>query len=94
MSDSNGQQGFINKVIKAASENPEFRTMFLADPKKVLEDKLNIKLPEDFEIVVHQDTAAKLNITLPYHSEELTDVELSAVSGGVCWAEFASCMCT
>jgi hypothetical protein len=87
---------FINKIISAAQEKPEFRKLLLDDPKKVFENKFNFKLPENFEIVVHEDTANKLNIVLPHTSEELTEVELSAVSGGICWTDpdSTSCQCT
>jgi hypothetical protein len=94
MADLSEKQEFIKDVIAATQKNPEFRELLLKNPKKILEERLKFSLPEDFEVVVHQDTAAKLNIVLPYASEELTEVELAAVSGGaVCWGE-PSCMCT
>jgi len=75
----------ISKMISAAMESPELKAKLIENPKGVLEFMTNFKLPEDFEIVVHEDTPNKLNIVLPSNIEELSELELSAVSGGVCW---------
>jgi len=75
----------IDRILKAAQESPEFREKLISNPKNIFELQSKFKLPEDFEIVVHEDTPNKLNIVLPSNVEELSEVELSAVSGGVCW---------
>jgi len=84
------KQEFLAKILKAASENPEFKEKLLQNPKAVIETMANFQLPDDFEIIVHQDTPTKLNIVLPVTSDELSEVELSAVAGGVCWTD---CSC-
>ncbi len=75
----------IGRILKAAQDSPEFREKLIANPKSIFELQTNFKLPDDFEIIVHEDTPNKLNIVLPQKSEELSEVELSAVSGGLCW---------
>jgi len=75
----------ISRILKAAQESPEFREKLIANPKSIFENQSKFKLPEDFEIAVHEDSPNKLNIVIPQKSEELSEVELSAVSGGVCW---------
>ena len=93
MATKSEHQDFINRIIAAAQEKPEFRKLLLEDPKKVFESKFNFKLPEDFEIIVHEDTPNKINIVLPHTTDELSEVELSAVSGGMCWTDPASTSC-
>jgi len=85
MNDMLNKQEFLSKVIKNASENPEFRQRLTQNAKEVIEEMVNFKFPEEYEIEVHEDTPSKLNIVLPSMSEELSEVDLSAISGGVCW---------
>jgi hypothetical protein len=85
MADSNNIQAFMGSLIKEAESNPQFRERFISNPKDVLEEKLNFKLPEDFEVIVHQDTPQRLNIVLPLQSEELSEIELEAISGAGCY---------
>jgi len=90
------KENFMQRITKASAESPEFRAKFMADPKSTIEANLKFKLPDNLEIVVHEDTPNKLNIVLPAVSEELSEIELSAVSGGVCWddCDDNSCGCT
>jgi len=90
MSDISNKQEFVSKIISYAGERPEFKEKLLKNPKAVVEKMANFKFPEDFEVSVYEDTPTKLNIVLPNTSDELSEVELSAVSGGVCWT-FCSC---
>lgn len=85
MPDMLNKQEFLSNIIKRSSEDPEFKAQFLQNPKGVIEDLANFEFPADFEIAVHEDTPSKLNIVLPGTSDELSEVDLSAVSGGVCW---------
>ena len=79
------KSNFVQNILNAAAKSPDFRKRLIENPKSALEYMLKFKLPTDTEIVVHEDTPKRLNIVLPYHAEELSEVELSAVSGGVCW---------
>lgn len=90
MADMPSKQEFISKILKLAAERPEFKEKLFKDPKAVIEKMANFKFPDDFEVVVHEDTPSKLNIVLPNTSDELSEVELSAVAGGVCWEH---CIC-
>jgi len=85
MKDKLSKDEFLAKIIKLASENPEFKQKLVENPKEVFEKIVDFKFPEDFEIAVHQDTQRTLNIVLPDTTDELSEVELAAVSGGVCW---------
>ena len=85
METTQSKEQFLDKILKAAKESPEFRAKLVADPKAVIEAQLHFKFPESFEISVHENTANTLHILLPDVVEELSELELSAVSGGVCW---------
>ena len=76
---------FFEKILKLAAENPGFREKLLKNPKEAIQSMVNFTFPDDFEIAVHEDTPLKLNIILPDTSDELSEVELSVVSGGSDW---------
>jgi len=90
------KENFMQKVAQKAAESPEFRADFMANPKSMMEEKLQFKLPDDLEIVVLEDSPNKIHLVLPSAKEELSEMELSSVSGGVCWEDCddSSCGCT
>ena len=79
------KENFLQRVAMKAAESPEFRANFMANPKSMMEEKLQFKLPDNLEVVVLEDTPDKIHIVLPSAKEELSELELSSVSGGVCW---------
>jgi len=85
MENQQNKENLVSRLVKMAQESPEFRAKLIANPKAIFEFQAKFKLPDNFEIIVHEDTPNKLNIVLPNSVEELSEVELSAVSGGVCW---------
>ena len=82
MENISSKKEFADLIIKRASEDANFRDKLLSNPKEVVEGMLQFKLPQDFEITVHQDTTDKINLVLPYQPDELSEVELNAISGG------------
>ncbi|MCC5789719.1 MAG: NHLP leader peptide family RiPP precursor [Opitutales bacterium] len=77
----------INQILAAlatqARKDPTFKERLLTDPKALLREK-GIDLPESLRLKIVEDTDPHL-ITLhlpPAPSEDLTDEELEAVSGG------------
>ena len=74
---------FIQRIITAASESPEVKKQLMENPKGVIESILKFQLPDDFEINIFEDTPNRIHIVLPDNTEELSEVELSAVSGGI-----------
>jgi len=84
---------FIKEIQTAVAENDEFKKSLLENPKAALEELLKLQLPENLEVVVHQDTPEKLNIVLPYCSDELSDDELDKISGGVIPGGCMNCPC-
>jgi len=79
---------FLQDIIDKTAESLEFRAEFRANPKNIIEEKLRFRLPENMEIVVLEDSPDKIHIVLPSPPrEELSEIELEAVSGGICWQD-------
>ena len=72
---------FHSYLRNKAVEDMEFRTRLLADPKSVMEDELNLSIPDDFNVQVHEENATTAHLVLP-PSAVLSEAELQAVSGG------------
>ena len=81
-------ESMMGKLVAKAEEDADFREQLLADPGSALHEALGIKLPEDFNVVVHEDDARTAHVVLPA-SAELTDAQLQQAAGGVC-SDFAS----
>lgn len=64
------------------------RAKLIADPKVVIEAQLQFTFTDNFEISVHENTANTLHILMPDIAEELSEIELSAVSGCLCWNNY------
>lgn len=82
MANNEKKQEFLNKIVKLAAEKPEFKEKLLQNPQEAIQSLVSFTLPEQFEIVVHEDTPNKINIVLPDTSGELSEIELAAISGG------------
>ena len=75
------QQSMMKKLIATAQEDTDFRGRLIADPSSALKQAFNIDVPEDSNVVVHEDDARTANLVLPA-STELTDVHLQQAAGG------------
>lgn len=82
------QRTLIEKVVAKAEEDADFRGSLLANPSIALKEVFGIELPDDFNVVVHEDDARTAHLVLPA-SAELTDAQLQQAAGGVC-SDFAS----
>ncbi len=72
---------FHDYVRNKAVENEEFRARLLADPKTVMEEELDLSIPDDFSIEVHEDSATTAHLVLP-PSAALAEEDMRAVAGG------------
>ena len=70
------------RILSKAAEDGEFRALLIADPKAAISAETGTTLPEGFEVVVHEDSAATAHLVLP-PSPTLTEAEMEKVAGGV-----------
>ncbi|MYH27264.1 MAG: NHLP leader peptide family natural product precursor [Acidobacteria bacterium] len=75
---------FHDYVRNKAVENEEFRARLLADPKAVMEAELDLSIPDDFTIEVHEDSATTAHLVLP-PSAALAEEDMRTVAGGGGW---------
>lgn len=78
------QENMIKKLLAKAEEDTGFRKRLVANPNSALKEAFDIEIPEDFNVVVHEDNARTAHLVLPA-SPELTDAQLQqAAGGGIC----------
>jgi len=86
MADSHGSptlQDLQDAIKKRASEDEAFRAELLADPRRALDRATGKAVPPGVDIQVEDGPANEVGVTLtPKSSGELSDEELSGVSGG------------
>ena len=73
------------KLIEKCWKDPEFKKRVVSDPKGMLEQHTDQKLPAGLKIVVHEEDANTLHFTIPQaptNLNELSDAELENVAGG------------
>jgi hypothetical protein len=75
----------LNELLVKCWRDADTRKRFIANPAKVLGEH-GIEMPPGIEVVVVEDTAAKMHVVLPPlaagPAAELSDAQLDAVSGG------------
>ena len=74
--------GLKDQLIARVFEDDDFRTRFLENPKAVISAETGITIPENFNVMVHEDTDDTIHIVLP-SSSELTEEELQHAAGGL-----------
>ena len=74
-------EDFNNYVRNKAVEDDEFRSRLLADPRAVIEDELDLSIPDGLDIQVHEDTATTSHFVIP-PSAKLAEEDMRAVAGG------------
>lgn len=81
---------FEQRLMEFMEEHPEFREKLQQDPKAAIAQFLGAELPEDLNIVVHEEDESTLHFVLPPAGDQLSAAEMSSMSGGVCWSD---CSC-
>ena len=72
---------FHDYVRNKAVEDEEFRARLLADPKAVVEDELDLSIPDGFAIEVHEESATTAHLVIP-PSAALAEADMRAAAGG------------
>lgn len=72
-------------LAKFATENPQYRSALLKDPKSVIEKQLNTTLPANLSVKAVQETADTAYVVVPHvpSEGELDDADLEKVAGGI-----------
>jgi len=56
---------FYDYARNKAVENEEFRSRLLSDPRAVIEEELDLTIPDGLNIQVHEDSATTSHFVLP-----------------------------
>ena len=75
------KQDLMEKLIAKTQEDTDFRERLIANPNSGLKEAFDIEVPEDFNVVIHEDDARTAHLVLPA-SPELTDAQLQQATGG------------
>lgn len=67
-------------MIAEAEENTDFRRRLVANPNSALKEAFDVKVPDDFNVVVNQDDTRTAHLVLPA-SAELSDAQLQQTGG-------------
>ncbi len=74
----------ISELLYKCFKNPELLKQLKKNPKQFIEKELNIKLPENYDLQVVEETQDKGYLVIPSQGrlEEFSEEELKAMSGG------------
>ena len=75
------RDSILEKLVAKTEEDTDLRSRLLADPRSVLKEALDIEVPDDFNVVVHEEDGRTAHLVLPA-SAELTDTQLEKAAGG------------
>lgn len=75
------RESMLEKLIAKTEADANFRNRLLANPNSALKEVFDIEVPDDFNIVVHEDDARTAHLVLP-ESIELSDAQLEQAAGG------------
>ena len=71
---------FNDYMRNRAVEDQEFRSRLLADPKAVIEEVLDMSIPDGFSVQVHEESATTAHMVIP-PSAALAEQDMHAVAG-------------
>jgi hypothetical protein len=60
-------------LLKKANTNEDFKQRLLSDPKGAIEQETGIRLPENMNIVTHEQSANTIHLVLPTAPSEDPD---------------------
>ena len=68
-------------IAMKAAEDDEFRARLVADPRAALEEETGLRLPDDYRLHVHEESATDAHMVLP-PKPELSREQLGRIAGG------------
>lgn len=75
------KENLQEQLISKAAEDNDFRSRLIADPNGTIESELDIELPDDLELRVHEDGVKVANLVLP-PTARLSDQQMELAAGG------------
>lgn len=94
MNTSQNRQSLESQLIEKALKDDAFRKKLADDPKGAIESDAGIKLPEDLQIEVHQETKNTLHMVLPYAPRAKAELKPEEMLGADCsgWSSAGECV--
>ena len=68
-------------IAMKATEDDEFRARLLADPRATMEAETGLRLPADYRLQVHEESATDAHLVIP-PKPELSREQLDRIAGG------------
>ncbi len=72
---------YQNQVLAKAADDDGFRIRLMNDPSKAVGEELDVDMPEELDIRVHEETANLVHLVLP-SKRVLSREELENTTGG------------
>ena len=69
------------RLIEKATTEDAFRAQLISDPKAAIQEEFGLKIPAEFNVVVHEDLADTAHLVLP-PSAKLGEADLQQAAGG------------
>lgn len=73
----------LKQIVEKSSLDSDFRQKLIANPKSTICEELDITMPENMSIQVHESDMQTVHIALPPDAN-ITEEQLEAVSAGLC----------
>lgn len=81
--DKNLLDHFKEIIINDSLKDKKFRDNLLENPRVAIEEKYGVKVPDELEILILNDTEQQMHIVLPsVGKDELSEQELTKIAGG------------
>ena len=82
--DSKARSPQMQVLLDKANSDPMFRRALLTDPKLQIKAAIGLELPSDFKVKFYESMPDVIRLFLPADDmvDELSELELSSVSGG------------
>ncbi len=68
-------------IAMKAADDDDFRARLVADPRAALQEETGLRLPPDYQLHVHEESATDAHLVLP-PKPELSQEQLERIAGG------------
>jgi len=75
------------RIRERAASDASYREQLIADPRKALAAELDVAIPQEITVHVHEETMSEVHLVLPPTTQDLSDADLEMVSGGGSWMD-------